>query len=88
MQTLDVLLTIIYVVSCGTLVTTVLLQPGEGKAPTLLGSDGGVAKALGTQAHPVARRITAVAAALFVLLAVALGGIDVLEASASLTGAR
>jgi preprotein translocase subunit SecG len=74
MQTLNVLLTMVYVFCCLFLAFVVLLQKGEGGGlGGLAGSSGAVDNAMGSQASMAMKKATAWAAGLFMILAIMLG---------------
>lgn len=74
MQTLNVLLTMVYVFCCLFLAFVVLLQKGEGGGlGGLAGSSGAVDVAMGSKANMAMKKATAWAAGLFMILAVVLG---------------
>jgi len=74
MQTLNVLLTMVYVFCCLFLAFVVLLQKGEGGGlGGLAGSSGAVDNAMGSQASMAMKKATAWAAGLFMILAILLG---------------
>ena len=74
MQTLNVLLTMVYVFCCLFLAFVVLLQKGEGGGlGGLSGSSGAVENAMGSKANMAMKKATAWAAGLFMILAIVLG---------------
>ena len=73
MNVMYVLLTIVYVCACLFLNFVVLIQKGEGGGLGGAFGGGAVDKAFGSQADMTWKRATAVAAALFMCLAILLG---------------
>lgn len=73
MSVLVVLLSIVYVIACCFLIFVVLIQRGEGGGLGGAFGGGAVDVAFGSQADMTWKRATAIAAGLFMVLAIALG---------------